>query len=229
MGEFEKEIDVFKKQHFLREVNTNSVEGALIKLEKILYSGEPLTFSREYYLSIKEKIENYYFKTRNIAEMTIYTAVGTFSLAQGLAFPDLDISLLGIGNHRYFLFHSAWGLVILKKFYEAWLKNTEGVPQTFMQKAAGTALAGMAVGVGIHLLVDVFQPHAINFPFIGSLIDGTMIDDNLWLLGNSLWAFKISRDLFILCHSQDLSQAKEIVNDNFGDLIKTKGKFSFGG
>jgi hypothetical protein len=41
--------------------------------------------------------------------------------------------------------------------------------------------------VGCHLLLDVFQPKAVIFPFFGSLVEGTLVDDNLWLLGNALW------------------------------------------
>ena len=52
-------------------------------------------------MSYKEKIEYYYFKTRNIGKMSIYAAVGIFGLAHGLAFPDeenlaLWVVILGI-------------------------------------------------------------------------------------------------------------------------------------
>jgi len=41
-------------------------------------------------------------------------------------------------------------------------------------------VAGFSVGVGVHLFTDIFQSAAIKFPFIGSLVNGTSVDDRLW-------------------------------------------------
>src|ERR1035437_9070261 len=136
-----------------------------------------------------------------LAKVSVLVPVGLFGLAHGLSFPDLDISLLGIGYHRFFLFHSALGLVALRYFYRQWVEK-QAYPDRWAsrvkRKAVGALLGSFAVGVGIHLAIDVFQPKAVIFPFIGSLVDGTLVDDNIWLIGHSLWAFKIAHDVFAL-------------------------------
>lgn len=123
-------------------------------------------------------------------------ASGYLALRKGVVAPDADISLLGIGNHRFFLFHSAIGLEILKRLYNKWNSNApcEEPDQSAltMKKIMGVLLGGYAAGVGIHLALDAVSPKAVIFPFIGSLIDGTLIDDDIWLAANSAWAFSIS-------------------------------------
>ena len=76
----------------------------------------------------------------------------------------------------------------------------------------------VAAGVGIHLLVDVFQPKSIVFPFFGSLVEGTLVDDNIWLLGNSLWAFRISHEVFSLVLADEMTLAKDFASQRFGRL-----------
>jgi hypothetical protein len=88
-------------------------------------------------------------------------------------FPDLDIPLLGIGNHRYFLFHSA--IVPIA----AWVALRPARRARGRLIAAGLA-ASFALGVGVHLFTDVFQSKSVVFPFIGTLVRGTSLDDRLW-------------------------------------------------
>ena len=95
-------------------------------------------------------------------------------------FPDYDISLLGIGNHRYFAFHSAAIPVLFLVFLHS-RRPLTALTWILMSVACG---AGSALGV--HLLIDAFQKKAVIFPIIGSLVDGTFVDDRLWLLANSL-------------------------------------------
>ena len=83
-------------------------------------------------------------------------------------FPDLDIRLLGIRNHRYFLFHSALIPLIV------WLAlRRRGI-------IAAVVLSAFALGVGAHLVTDLFQTKSIVFPFVGTLVKGTSLDDRLW-------------------------------------------------
>jgi membrane-bound metal-dependent hydrolase YbcI (DUF457 family) len=92
--------------------------------------------------------------------------------------PDLDIPLLGIGNHRYFLFHSAILPVVAWFALRRW-------------KLIGVAIAaGFALGVGVHLLTDVVQTKAVVFPWAKTLVAGTSVDDRLWEGGNAVvcWA-----------------------------------------
>ncbi|HHW42036.1 MAG TPA: hypothetical protein GXX19_13015 [Syntrophomonadaceae bacterium] len=158
----------------------------------------------------------------NVAKITVLAPLGIWGITSCYGFPDLDIRELGIGSHRYFLFHSALGLVVLRYLYNKWRngvsQGSAGWVQIGLQKAGGVLLGASAFGVGVHLMVDVFQPKAVIFPFFGSLLDGTMIDDNIWLLGNSLWAFKIGADLFSLCLADEFKMAKEWTQKYFGGV-----------
>jgi hypothetical protein len=93
-------------------------------------------------------------------------------------FPDLDIRLLGIGAHRNFLFHSA--LITALLFFLARARR---------EKAgwllASVLAAGCGVGIAAHLGVDVFQSKSVVFPFVGTLVRGSSVDDRLWLAANS--------------------------------------------
>ena len=98
-------------------------------------------------------------------------------------FPDLDIKLLGIGKHRYFLFHSA-----IIPLVAVWLhRKIRSVP--VLGIIAVAFVVGFLAGVGVHLVTDVFQKTKIYFPFIGTLVDGTSVDDRLWEGGNALLCF----------------------------------------
>lgn len=152
------------------------------------------------------------------AKASVLIPTGLFGLSQGLKFPDRDISLLGIGRHRFFLFHSALGLVALRYFYRQWIEK-QNHPDQWVQrvkwKVTGALLGSFAVGVGVHLAIDVFQPKSVVFPFFGSLVDGTLIDDDIWLIANSLWAFKIAHDVFALSIADELRDAKKFVRAQF--------------
>jgi hypothetical protein len=98
-------------------------------------------------------------------------------------FPDLGIRFLGIGKHRYFLFHSAIVPLVLLRI----LRPLRRI--SIVGFLVTVATIGFLVGVGVHLVTDVFQTTRVMFPFIGSLIDGTSIDDRLWEGGNALLCF----------------------------------------
>lgn len=150
------------------------------------------------------------YTTKAVLKATVLVPVGMAGLFQGLVAPDLDITLMGIGYHRYFLFHSAIGLAVLKRLHSIWCEKRHGrLVSSAMQKVCGAALCGCAVGVGIHLLSDAIHPKSVVFPFFGSLINGTIVDDSLWLFGNALWAFKIAVDCFVLVVADDETSARE--------------------
>jgi len=157
---------------------------------------------------------------RDAGQATLIVPAGLVGLAHGIAMPDLDISLVGIGAHRFFLFHSGlvvWGLeqLYLRYYRQMELDAPSGPPMAayrnhahrVLMKVAGGLLGAAAIGVGIHLVIDVFQPRAVIFPVIGSLLDGTLVDDNIWLLGNALWCFRIAHDVFALVLADDLDRA----------------------
>lgn len=102
-------------------------------------------------------------------------------------FPDIDIRLLGIGNHRYFFFHSA----ILPLLLFAFVKRKDS---TWIWNSINGILCAFALGIGIHLIVDVFQSKSVVFPFAKTLIRGTSIDDRLWEGINGVLCFFVSRN-----------------------------------
>lgn len=182
------------------------------------YDSTDGVLSLEYLRQARDEVESCLQGAGQMAQAAVLVPVGVWGLGHGLTAPDLDISLLGIGNHRFFLFHSALGLVALRYFYNKWVESHSdrtGVLRRFGEKVAGFALGTYAMGVGVHLMIDVFQPKAVIFPFIGSLVNGTLVDDNIWLMGNSLWAFKIGHDLMVLTVADELEIAKAWVKQKF--------------
>ena len=94
-------------------------------------------------------------------------------------FPDLDIAILGIGRHRNFLFHSIIVPIILAKLF---LSKRE-VISSFIKNGV---IIGSSISIGIHLLIDVFQPKSVDFILVSTLIKGTLLDDKIWLGINGL-------------------------------------------
>jgi len=206
-----------------QRLNAESLHNKLNHIDKLLTDPRPELFRNPEFLSTaKEQIEAALKPTYNTAKLGVLVPVGLWGLATGLSFPDKDIELLGIGHHRFFLFHSALGLVVLRKFYLNWLESQQN-PQAWSsrvkRKVSGALLGSFAIGVGAHLLTDVFQPKAVLFPLFGSLVDGTLVDDNIWLLGNSLWAFKIGHNIFSLVLADELASAKACVQKAFGKKL----------
>jgi len=156
-----------------------------------------------------------------LSKAAVLLPVGALAMLEGRAFPDLDISILGIGNHRYFLFHSAFGLVALRYLYRRWLqsqKDPESLRSRAIGKVAGVALGSFALGVAIHLAADVLEPKSVVFPFFGSLVEGTLVDDRIWLLANSLWAFQIGARTFTLILAPELAAARAYMAQHFASL-----------
>ena len=119
-----------------------------------------------------------------------------------LKFPDLDIRLLGIGAHRNFLFHSCSMVVVLY-----FIIRKMNPSKSYVGFLHGVVV-GCGIGIGIHLLLDFFQSHPVKYPIIGSLVDGTSLDDRLWLGLNSAVSFLVSLGIYrrlrslLLCNSQ---------------------------
>lgn len=200
-----------------------STERAGLVIDELLVTEQgtdsPLA-SPSFLQAAKAEVERTLAGAYDLAKLGVLVPVGMWGLNTGMVFPDKDIRLLGIGRHRFFLFHSALGLVMLRHFYNQWHQNIGDNPTWFERtklKIAGTALGTAAMGVGVHLLIDTFQPKSVVFPFFGSLVNGTLVDDNIWLLGNSLWAFKIGHDVFALSMAKELEAAKQFVSEYFGN------------
>jgi len=116
------------------------------------------------------------------------------ALQAGMALPDVDIGLLGIGAHRSPIFHSA-AIPLAAACGMRWLRRKIHARNPSLARwvgGIGDTVVGLgAMAVGAHLLIDVFQPKAVLFPLIGSLVGGTLVDDGLWLGANGLASIAI--------------------------------------
>jgi len=118
-------------------------------------------------------------KVANSIKILLLVIFSIIGLVLSINFPDRDISIFGIGLHRFFLFHSAiipLLILIISKIIFKLGDTIEMVVIGF--------LGSFSFGIGVHLFTDVFQTKAIMFPFIGSLVDGTSLDDRIWLIVN---------------------------------------------
>lgn len=222
LSDFLKEI--INEKFISFRFGSDSARGAVKIIDDIIdnaFKKDGHIFDAEFLQRLRKEADNIMDSGYTLAKASVLVPCGIFGITHGFAYPDYDISLLGIGNHRFFLFHSAIGLAVLRYFYRGWaerLKNPDDWSKRVPKKLVGALLGTFAVGVGLHLAVDLFQPKSINFPFFGSLVDGTMVDDNIWLLGNSLWAFYIAKDVFALAFSSELETAKAFVREYFAEV-----------
>ena len=213
------------------ELTWNAIKQAEKKLSEIDFAGSSdqavAILDRSFYEQVIREARSWGKGIKGAAEATVLVPASFIGFTQGLGFPDLDISILGIGKHRFFLFHSAFAVWAMKKLYDTMLAKQSGQKTSidkFVNKVLGVLGGSAAWGVGVHLTIDVFQPKSIVFPFIGSLVNGTLIDDNIWLLGNAIWCFKIGHDLFVLALGDDLGKVKSFVSETFIRPLKEAGE-----
>lgn len=106
----------------------------------------------------------------------------------GLSFPDTDFILFPVLSHRSIITHS----IIVPFFIYRYLKKKKG----FDNQYTDLVYSGFLVGIGIHLIADLF-PRAymgyalIKLPFHISI---GVIPTILWILLNIFFAFKIALD-----------------------------------
>ena len=109
--------------------------------------------------------------------MGILVPSGLWGLSKGIAAPDLDIRLLGIGKHRFFLFHSALGLVVLGKLYRMWVHSTEDKnhlwPYRVVHKYCGCSVGLLRGWCGHSFSHRCLSAKGRDLPIFGSLADGT--------------------------------------------------------
>lgn len=216
--------DSIQKVLLPARISNESYRGGIALLDSLIRDRDTSAqapFDPDFLRRLKAAAQDLGDDLATLGKAAVILPAGMWGLWQGLHAPDLDISILGIQNHRYFLFHSAIGLAMLRYFYRAWINRelATGPVQRSAQKVTGAILGGVALGVAVHLAIDVFQPKSVVFPFFGSLVEGTLIDDNLWLLGNSLWAFKIAHDVFALAFADELATAKAYVGREFAPFV----------
>ena len=106
----------------------------------------------------------------------------------------------------------------MKTLYEANFEprpEKEAFANRVIRKLFGVAAASSAFAIGCHLTIDVFQPKSVVFPGIGSLVDGTMVDDNVWLFGNAIYCFKVADHIYALALGEDYDRVKNFVAEHF--------------
>ena len=211
MGNKFDPFDKIQKERDFRTEYTESLKNEGIKAEGNL-------FDNDFYEKVRKETRNWEDITRDYANAAVLVPVGAWSFSEALSFPDFDISMLGIGNHRFFLFHSAASAWALKTLYEANFepkKDNETFVNRVIRKIFGVAAASSAFAIGCHLTIDVFQPKSVVFPGIGSLVDGTLVDDNVWLFGNAIYCFKVADHLYALALGEDYERVKHFVIEHF--------------
>ncbi len=186
-------------------------------------SGKGGMFDEEVYSEIRAAAARWGEHMSDLAQAAVMVPAGLWSFSSFMGFPDLDISTLGIGNHRFFVFHSAAAPWLLGKLYEARLARTAGstkITDKVVDRLLGVMAASGAWAVGVHLALDVVQPKSVVFPVFGSLLDGTLVDDEIWLLGNALYCFHLGNRMFALALGEDLPRVKAFVRRNIADPLK---------
>ena len=118
-------------------------------------------------------------KKRNIWIFVIFSIIAAIP---SFFFPDLDIKVLGIRYHRFFLFHSV--IIPYVIFLLVWKIKNKLIGNISLIIASGFSL-----GISIHLFTDLFGKKTINFFFINTLVYGTYADDFLWLMINMVLGF----------------------------------------
>lgn len=152
------------------------------------------------------------------SKLTLLVPASLIGLSGFTGFPDRDIEVLGIGSHRFFLFHSGVAIKAMETLYKRWYElGDRSTIERVLKKVGGVALGGAAFGVGLHLLSDALHPKSVIFPIFGSLLGGTMLDDTLWLLGNSLWCFKMGRDVMMLAAGDDIAEVSAYLRAKLGE------------
>ena len=125
-------------------------------------------------------------KMKTNIKILIFLLLLIAGVAVFFKFPDLDISLLGIGKHRHFLFHSAFFPAAVYFLIRSILKRT-----IFITILMAISMA-FAFAIGIHLVTDLFRFKTIYFPIIGNLVYDSSLDDKIWIGANVIGCMHVS-------------------------------------
>lgn len=107
----------------------------------------------------------------------------------GTVFPDLDITVLGIGGHRNPLFHSCLSYWML------------AVALLGKGREARYVTIGYGLGLCSHLFIDAFDRAAIRW------LPGGLFVDRIWLVGNAIFCLafpqKVQKGAFLRTSSTE--------------------------
>lgn len=141
-----------------------------------------------------------------LAKIGAYFATICGSTYLGNEIPDKDIKLMGIGSHRNAFFHSSLSAAAIRLCIKlvsrtiSTLEEEELIEDSSalreVKKCLVLAQGGVALGVGAHLIVDggIQNGKAVIFGDMGSLVNGTLMDDNAWLLINGFVSILMGKE-----------------------------------
>ena len=134
------------------EITNETLSSGVTAIDRLLEASEHqengFLINVDYLRRARDEAARFMQGGYQLAKVSVLVPVGLFGLAHGLNFPDLDIPLLGIGYHRFFLFHSALGLVALRYFYRQWVEK-QTYPDRWasrVKRKLGGALLGSFAG-----------------------------------------------------------------------------------
>lgn len=203
----------------LMSIDWGAKRRQLEELTKKVYDQPVFKLIRREAAGLYQKIPDKY---RLVLEGGLLVICPVAALKTGFFFSDWDINFLGIRWHRFFLFHSAIGAVLLKRFFESYQAYIGENNDPLLRRVVGVMAAAGAMGIALHLAKDTFIDGNKSVVFglsglfgINTPVRGTWVDDDIYLLANSLWAFKVSRDIFIMAFGDDLTKVKQYVGQVF--------------
>lgn len=137
-----------------------------------------------------------------VGRLSTYLGAFAASSVVGAETPDKDITALGIGSHRNFFFHSAAIALGVKLACRLMLRVASRAEKlvkkgsddhealVFIATNLKAISFGYAVGTATHLVKDATfdGSKAVTGPWGGTLLDGTIVDDDAWLLLNGFVA-----------------------------------------
>lgn len=157
-----------------------------------------------------EQIETKKERSIYVGKLLTYFTSFLVGLVSGHTFPDKDIAWLGIGRHRNVFTHSALLLIAIHLFSqflfrliehaESYLnEDADGIEVLrFAKLNLGAIALGIGVGVSAHLFIDgIFQPSGtVRGPGFNTILTGTTIDDQAFLLINSFFSTLLGGEVF---------------------------------
>lgn len=203
-------LDGLKKSVSDGTQNTKELAKELAKLPKRLRQAINKLFS-----DIGEGLERHELKKEQslyIARLLSYFISFSTGVVAGYSFPDKDIGWLGIGKHRNIFTHSVLPLIFIKLLAQLLLRiinktelyleesnDERDILETLkiVKNHLGALALGTSVGVGSHLIIDgVFQPGGtIRGPGFNTIIHGTTVDDQAFLLINSFFCILLGYEI----------------------------------
>jgi hypothetical protein len=84
-----------------------------------------VTFDQDFYETVRAGAAHWQSRAGAAVQAAVLVPAGLWALGAGFTFPDRDISILGIGSHRFSLFHSGISVWVLRKLYEAHLARRD--------------------------------------------------------------------------------------------------------